>query len=126
MSEFGDMLKEALMGDEPFAAAPGRNALEDSVKKFEQRIRTVRVMAAIAVTFMTLVALGGLIPLLRSDDDTSGRNLALYTILFLFGGMGISFGKLWFALMVNHIAVIKELKIVQLRVLQGRDPSEGS
>ena len=123
MSEFGDMLKEALVGDEPFRAAPERDALEESVKKFEKRIKAIRFMAFFAVTFMTLVVLAGLIPLLQADDDTSGPSLALYVILILFGSMGISFGKLWFAMMVNHIAIIKELKVVQLRVLMSQDHS---
>jgi hypothetical protein len=114
------------VGDEPFRATPERDALEESVKKFERRIKAVRFMAFLAVTFMTLVVLAGLIPLLRADEATSGRSLAIYVILILFGGMGISFGKLWFAMMVNHIALIKELKVVQLRILQGRAPSEES
>ena len=123
MSEFGDMLKEALMGDEPFRAAPERDALEESVRKFERRVKAVRFMAFFAVTFMTLVVLAGLVPLLRADEATSGRSLAIYVILILFGGMGISFGKLWFAMMLNHIALIKELKVVQLRLLMPQDPS---
>jgi len=123
MSEFGDILKEAMLGDEPFREAPGREALEDSVKKFERRIKTIRFMAVFAVCFMTLVMLGGLIPLLRATDGTSGKSLALYVILFLFGSMGISFGKLWFAMMLNHITVIKELKVIQLRLLMPQDPS---
>lgn len=124
MSEFGDMLKEALVGDEPFRAAPERKALEESVRKFERRIKAIRFMAFFAVTFMTIVTLGGLIPLLRATDDTSGRSLAIYVLLVLFGSTGIGWGKMWFAMMVNHIAVIKELKVIQVRILMSQDHTD--
>ena len=99
------------------------DALEAAVKKFEQRSKTIRLSALLALTIMAIVFLGGLIPLLRATDGTSGRSLAIYVLLILFGSMGIAFAKLWFAMMVNHITVMKELQIVQLRLLTPRDAS---
>ncbi len=37
MNEFAEMLKEAFVGEEPFDARPGREALQASIRKYDAR-----------------------------------------------------------------------------------------
>lgn len=118
MSEFKDMLKEAFRDDAPFDPSPGRAVLDASVQKFERRMRTVRWMAFFAVTFMSVVMVAGLWLLLDASDDASARTVVLYGALFVWGYVGIGFAKGWFAIMHNHIGTMKELKRVQMMLLE--------
>jgi hypothetical protein len=118
MSEFYEMLKEAIVGAEPYRPDEGRAALEASVRKFEARLRTVRFMAIFAVSFATVAWIAGLVLLVRADDSVSPRELLLYAGLAVFGFAIVGFAKMWFANMMNHLTVMKELKAVELRVLE--------
>ncbi len=39
MTEFGEMIKEALVGEEPLEMHPAKETLERSVRKFEPSLR---------------------------------------------------------------------------------------
>jgi len=118
MNEFAEMLKEAILGDEPYRPDPGRAALEASVARFEARMRTVRRMAFFMVTLASAVFVTGLVRFLRAGPDASVRELLLDAGLFFFGLMCVGMGKMWFAMMHNHIAVMKELKVTQIRLAE--------
>ena len=120
MNDFAQLLKEALLGEEPYRPDPDREALEASVRKFDRRMRTVRGLAAFMVCATSAAFLFGLIALLRSGPETATKTLVLYGSLFVWGSVGVGFGKLWFAMMANHLAVMKELKMAQLRTLERR------
>jgi hypothetical protein len=117
MSQFSEMLKEAFV-DEPFVQDPSTDGLRASVRKFEQRMRTVRWMSFLAVTFFTGFAVWMALLLFTAPDDTSVRWLLVYAMGLLYAVIGIGFGKGWFALMHNHIAVMKEFKRVELMLLE--------
>ncbi len=117
MSEFGDLLKEALTGAETVPTDRGKQALEAAVAKFQRRERTVRWMAVIAVGFMSGLVIWAAVSFFRAPDDTPLRTSLLHVVAFLFGMSGIGFGKLWFAMMHDHLAVMKELKRMQLMLL---------
>ena len=117
MSEFGDLLREALVGDEEFDPSPGREALEAAVVGYERRLRTIRFMAMFAVLFMGAVSAVSLVFLLRAPEGTGLRTLLIYALGFFFGMSGIGMSKLWFAMMMNQSAVLKEIKRVQLALL---------
>ena len=118
MSEFAEMLKEAILGDEPYRPDAGREALEASVKKFEARMRAVRFMTIVMVTFATAVFVTGLVLFLGAGPEAAVRDLLIYTGLFFFGLMCVGMGKMWFAMMHNHIALMKELKVTQIRIVE--------
>ena len=44
--------------------------------------------------------------------------LFLYGMLFVWSSTGVGFVKGWFAMMQNHIVVMKELKRVQLMLVE--------
>ena len=112
------MIKEAFVDAEPFDPDPGREALQSAVDRFTRRMRTVRVMAwVIAVPFMATVMIWALVSLLRAPEDTSTGTLLLYGVLFLWASIGVGFIKGWFAMMQNHLSVMKELKRLQLMML---------
>ena len=71
MNQFQEMLKEAFMGEEPFDASPGRAALEASIRKFEQRDRTLRYMIWFAVIFMSAVCGWAAWSFFSSDDASA-------------------------------------------------------
>lgn len=119
MSEFGSFLKEAFVDAEPFDPDPGREALRSSVEKFTRRMRMVRWMAwGLAVPFMTAVMIWSLVSLLGASAETDTSTLFLYGMLFVWSSTGVGFVKGWFAMMQNHIVVMKELKRVQLMLVE--------
>jgi len=122
MSEFAEMIKEAILGEEPYRPDPDREALEASLARFDRRVRTVRRMAIFMVGATSAVFVLGLVALLRADETTSLPRLLLYASLFLWGSVAVGWGKLWFAMMHNHFSVMKELKSIQLRLPRDRGP----
>jgi len=118
MNDFVEMIREALLGEEPHPPDPDREALEASMRKLDQRTRTARGLAAVMVLFGSAVFAWGLIALLRAGEETHVTQAVLYGALFVVGASGVSFGKLWYAMMLNHHAVLKELKRAQLRTLE--------
>ena len=119
MKEFGEMLKEAFVGEEPFDPRPERSALEGSIAKFDRRMRTVRHMAWFAVSFMGAVMIFAAAQFFRAPEGASAKTIALWVSLFFFASMTVGMAKFWFAMMHNDIALRKELKRTQLMVLEG-------
>ncbi len=117
MNEFAEMLKEAFVGEEPFDPRPGREALQASIRKYDARMKTVRYMAIFAVSFMSVVGVYCFIWLLRAPDETSTRLLLIDAIVFGWALGAVGFSKLWFAMMHNDIGLRKELKRVQMMML---------
>ena len=91
MSEFKEMIVQALMGEEPYQPDVGRDALERSVRKFERRERTARYLGWFAVTFGTILFASGAYLLWRADESTSTKMLIVYAVLVFFGGSQIAF-----------------------------------
>ena len=118
MNEFAQMLKEAFVGEEPFDARPGREALQASIRKYDARMKTVRYMAIFAVTFMSVVFFYCFIWLLRAPDDTSTRVLIIYAVIVGWAMGAIGFSKGWFAMMHNDIGLRKELRRIQMMMLE--------
>ncbi len=127
MSEFGDLIKEAFAGEEPFDPRPTRDALEMSIRKFDRRMRTVRWMTWLGVTFMGVVSILTIVGVLRAPADVSPRTLALYLMVFAIAFSAIGFMKFWLVMMQNDIGLRKELKRVQMMMLNlglnGNGPS---
>ncbi len=118
MSEFGDLLREAFAGAERFDAHPGRADLERAVSKFEARDRTVRVLVWSVVTLATVPAAWAAYGLFAADDGTSTRMLVIQGVVLLFAMQSIAFMKAYLAEMRNHLDQMKELKRVQMLLLE--------
>jgi len=118
MSQFGELLKEAFVDTEPFDPNPDKEAVEASVRKFTRRMKTIRWMAIVAVSFMTAVFVWAAVSFVSASVDTATKTLLLYFGAAMFGMVGIAFSKTWFALMLNHVALMKELKRIQLMMLE--------
>ena len=117
MNEFAEMLKEAFVGEAPFESTPPRAAIEASIRKFEKRMRTVRFMAWFGAAFGGLVMLVALVRLIQLPPDTNFKTLLLYAVAF-FWGLGITgMIKMWLFIMQNDIGMRKELKRVQLMLI---------
>ena len=121
MTEFGEMIKEALLGEEPLEMHPAKETLERSVRKFEKRMRTVRFMAMFAVTFMSIVAVWVGVVFARAPEDTSTKTLLIYVAVFFWAFSVIGFGKMWFAMMQNDIGIRKEIKRMEVLLLELRE-----
>ncbi len=118
MNEFAQMLKEAFVGEEPFDPRPGREALQASIRKYDARMKTVRYMAIFAVSFMGVVGVYCFIWLLRAPDETSTRVLIIYALVFGWALGAVGFCKGWFAMMQNDIGLRKELRRIQMMMLE--------
>jgi len=87
------------------------------VRKFDRRMRTVQVMVWFAVTFMGAASIFAGVPFFRTRGE--GRSaMALYALLFLWTQSVVGFAKMWLFLMQNHIRTMKELKRVQMMMLE--------
>ena len=120
MNDFFKMLEEALKGDEPSPPHPDREALESALRGFETRHRTVMTMTFLGVFFMSALCVAMIVLLVRADDDVRLGVQLTYLALFVLGISSIGIIKFWMVVMHNHLAVMKELKRMQLQRLEGK------
>ena len=117
MTDFGDMIREAMTGGPAFEPEPGRKALETAMERYDRRARTMRWLTAFALLFMTGVTAYGLYQMIHSGGDHPVL-LAHGTMLTVVGVSAIGFVKLWFLLTQNHLMVMRELKGLEYLVLR--------
>ena len=115
MNEFGELLREFFKGERSLEPETDRAALEESRRGFDRRMRTVRTMTWTAVAFMTGVMVWAGAGLL--GDSLSGQRLAIRATLVLLALVAIGLQKLWLIVMQNQTAVMKELKRIQIRMI---------
>ena len=118
MSDFADMIKEALTGGPAFEPEPGRKALENAMQRYDKRARSMRALTAVMLVFMTGVTAWGLMQLVQADAEDT-RMIAHGAFLATVGVVGIGFAKLWFLLAQNHLMVMRELKGLEYLALRG-------
>ncbi len=118
MSEFGEMIKEALLGEESFDPSPGAEAVKAVLQKFDRRMWTVRVLSWFVVAFMFALAIVMIVFLLQAPADESPGLLLLYAVLAVFGMTGVGMAKGYWFLMQNHFALMKEVKRTQLLLIE--------
>lgn len=116
MSDFKDMLREALIEDEPYRAETGVEALEHSVQHYRARMRTVRFMGLMLVAGPGLFLVAGAWLYLRAAPLADDVQRLLFAMLALFGLTAVGMGKLWFHGMVAQVQLMRELKALQLAV----------
>lgn len=114
MSEFADLLREALTGAETVDPERNEPALRAALETYRRRNRTVRWMAVFSVGFMTLVAVWAATSFFGLPDDASAKQALLPAVGFLFSMSAVGISKMWFAMMLNHYQVMMELKRMQL------------
>ncbi|MCB9883170.1 MAG: hypothetical protein H6834_15385 [Planctomycetes bacterium] len=119
MSEFTEIIKEAFVGEGAFDPTPGRDALEAAVQKYDRRMRTVRWLAWFMVAAMTVVGVIAAIAFANAEAPLGKEHLA-YAALFTIAYVGIGIGKMFLLFQQNHLSLMKELKRVELMILDGR------
>ena len=124
MNEFTSMIREAFLGEEPFDANPGRQAIQLAIEKFERRDRVIRLLSWFCVAFMGGVALWAGLSFWKADETTSPKQLILYATLFLCAFGGVGFGKLMLFSLQANFAVMRELKRTHLALLDQRTGRE--
>ena len=120
MSDFTEMIKEAFVGEEPYDPTPGRAAIEESIRKFERRDRTLRFLMWFVVTFMVAVGIWAAWQFWHADAGESTKMLLLYAVAFLFAGQAVGWAKMFLFSMQKDLSVLKELKRLQLIMLETR------
>lgn len=116
-NEFTEMIKEAFVGEEPYESSPGREALLASIRSFEARDRTMRLLVWFVVTFMAaLAAWAGW----KFASESSTKMLILYATVFLWGMQGVGWAKMFLFSTQKSLSMLKELKRVQLTILDAR------
>jgi hypothetical protein len=111
------MLKEAFVGEAPFESHPPRAVLEASIRKFERRMRAVRYMSWFAVAFGGVVIIAALARFFQLPPDASVKTLLIYAVAFLWGLGIVGMSKMWLLMMINDIGVRKEVKRIQLMLI---------
>jgi len=126
MSDFGDMLREAMLADEPYRPDASREAIERAVRGFETRARTIRRLGLVMAGGPGLITALGLWVFFSATAGEDHRVLGALLTLFGIGASGL--GKLWFHAMSNHLTLLRELKATQLAVaeLAERRAAEGA
>jgi hypothetical protein len=123
---FAHMLREAFAGPEPFDPAPGRAALKAALREFERRDRVLRVLTWGTVLFMTLLAGWAAWSFAHAPADADAKRLLLYAVVFLFATAGIGFGKLWLFTAQSQLALQRDLKRLELTLLQPGSAGDSS
>ena len=118
MSEFSELLKEAFAGAEPFDAHPGREDLDAAVARFERRDRTVRGLAWTAVALLTVPVVWAVHGLAVAAPDAAPKGLVVKAVVLICGMSAIGFMKAFLYDMRNHLDQMKELKRVQMLLLE--------
>ncbi len=114
MNDFKELIREALLGDEPYVPDVGREELERSVRKFEQRHKTARYLAWVGITMGSALTFFGAYSLWQADDQTSVKMLIVYGALIAFGSSQIAFMKQWVFRVQDHLSMMKEIKATQM------------
>jgi hypothetical protein len=117
MSEIGDLVREAFLGEDVFPEDRSRSAMEESLKKFDRRMNLARLLSFFAVLVLFSAGVWSAVSFFSADDDAPVRDLILYGAVFVAANVGVSFGKLWYILMQNQTHILKEVKRVQIAVL---------
>ena len=116
MSDFGDMIREALTGGRPFEPEPGKRALEAAMARIDRRARSMRRLVGVSLVFMTGLFVAGLYQIVHASQDNA-RLLSHGVMLAVAGFTGIAFVKLWFMQTQNHLALMREVKGIEYLVL---------
>lgn len=112
----GRLLEEAFGGPR-FDPAPGRAALEAGLREFERRERVLRLLAWGSVGIMALLAIWAAWGFASAPEDASVKRLVLDAALFLWASLGVAFGKLWLFSAQAHLVTQRELKRLELALL---------
>jgi len=121
MNDFTELLKEAFVGEEPYDPHPARADVQAALHRFESRDRTLRYMMWFAVAFMTAVAAWSAWRFFASGDEATTRELILYAALFLWANVGVGWAKMFLFTTQKHLSILKELKRVQLLILDAQE-----
>ena len=118
MNEVQAMIKEALMGEEPFAPDQGSTDLKASIRRFETQDRMLRLLLWGAVLTQTGLCVWSGYRFWQADAETSTKSLILYATLFLVSIQCIAWSKMVIFNNQKSYSVLKELKRVQLMLLE--------
>lgn len=118
MSEFSKLIKEMLLGDEPFDQERASRSLDAALKQYDRRLTTSRWLFLIATTAMTAAMVVMLVLLLSADPHLSTKLLIVYAAFFVVAMQGIGFMKNWFFNMNNHTVLLKELRRLEYRLME--------
>lgn len=118
MSDFGNMIREALTNGPPFQPQSGREALDKAIQRYDQRARTIRGLTLFSLLFMTGIFVWGVAKLVGAGAEDT-RSMIIGLALVVGGITGIGFNKLWFMLTQNHLMVMRELKGLEFLALGG-------
>jgi len=119
MTSFETRLKEGLTAeDEAFL-----KNLEEGESLFGQLGATftgpLKLLTGLAFllsfTFFGIAVWAGL----RIFEATETRELVIWLAVFIFGMLAVSMLKIWFWMRMNHLAVLRELKRIELRLVRG-------
>ncbi len=118
MTEFDDRLKAGMSADDQAFL----NDLEGDDGMFVQMGATFSgpmrfwvFYAAILSFVLFFLALFGLYQMFQAETV---REMILWSALLGFGMLAVGMIKMWFLMRMNHLAVLKELKKIELRLVQ--------
>ena len=117
MTDFSDMIRDALTGGPAFEPQSGRLALDRAMERYDRRARTMRWVAFLSLAAMNALMVWGVFFIITGDAGDT-RMTALNTFLAIAGITGISITKLWFFVVQNHLMVMRELKGLEFLILR--------
>lgn len=117
MSDLFDFVREYLVGEKPSEPERSRAALDSAVNRYTRRMASIRALSWFQVALSTAFFFFGIWLLFTADGASSPREVGIALAIFLFGGIGVMFGKTALLISQYHTATQKELKRIQIRVL---------
>ncbi|MFT5286684.1 MAG: hypothetical protein ACI8TQ_002855 [Planctomycetota bacterium] len=120
MSDFQDILREALMGEETYDENQGQAELRASIQKFDSQERIMRTLLWSSVVLMTVLCFWSAWSFIESPEDVSTKYLIMLATLFLFSVQSIGWSKMFIYSNQKSVSTLKELKRVQLLLMERR------
>jgi len=124
MKDFGSLLREALSAEGNYERDASFEAIDAAVRAYQARLRTVRRFGLLVVGGPVVFLVAGLWVYFSPSAGDDHRVLGALLALFGVGASGI--GKVWFHGLVNHVLLLREVKVVQLAVAELSERLEAS
>ena len=120
MNDFQDMFKEAFLGEEPYKGGQNSVELTASIRKFESQDRLLRISLWGSVLSMTALCIWSGLSFWQTPEAAGPKPLILYATLFLISVQCIGWIKMFLFNNQKSFSILKELKRVQLLLLEER------
>lgn len=117
MSELSRLMREILLGDEPFDTERARRTAEDALALFDRRLKAARWLFATSTVVLFAATVWLVVLLVGAEEGTPMKHLLIYAAGAVIASNAVGLMKSWYFNMHNHTLMLKELRRLEARLL---------